>query len=154
MWVARTTQTHASADRSLSFMVVGLDARDVESVGTPLRTVAAGSNKSPIGGEVLPYPFNQLRIDRPRVWLRQRFLRVQHEFEGLAVRPERLGIEDVEAFADGVGLGHTLLEGERVDGGHLDIPAKDQQPGEPWLEMLDRRHGDALCIRSAARPRR
>src|SRR5438046_5189883 len=66
------------------------------------------------------------------------------------MRPERLGIEDVEAFANGVGLGHTLLEGERVDGGHLDIPAKGAQPRKPRLEMLDRRQRDALGIRSTA----
>src|SRR5437667_275171 len=66
------------------------------------------------------------------------------------MRPERLGIEDVEAFANGVGLGHTLLEGERVDGGHLDIPAKGAQPRKPRLEMLDRRQRDALGIRSPA----
>jgi pimeloyl-ACP methyl ester carboxylesterase len=70
------------------------------------------------------------------------------------VRPDRLGVEDVEAFANGVGLRHALLERERVDGDHLDSPAEDAQPRKTWLEMLDRRQRDALCIRRAAGDRR
>src|SRR5678815_684952 len=109
----------------------------------------------PDGGEVLPYSFDHLRIDSPDdvlfFWL---FLGVQDELDGRAVRPERLRLEDVEPFANGVGLGQTLLERERVNGGDFDFPAERLQPREPRLEMLDRRQRDALCIGRAASDRR
>ena len=42
---------------------------------SPIRLAAAGgSNESPIRGEVLPYPFNQLPIDCPRFLLLRLFL--------------------------------------------------------------------------------
>ena len=64
--------------------------------------------------------------------------------------PERLGIEDVEALANRISLGHALLECERVDGRHFDIAAKGAHPRKTWLEMFDRWQRDALCIGSAA----
>jgi hypothetical protein len=118
--------------------------------GSNRSTTVAAREEFTVGGELLPDLLDHLRIDRPGVLLVRLFLREHHQLDRLAVRPERLRIVDVEPFANGVGLGHTLLEGERVDGRHLDIPAKGLQPGKTGLEMLDRRQGDAMCIRGAA----
>src|SRR6185295_2258075 len=90
----------------------------------------------------------------PGVALLRLLLRIEHELDGPAMRPERARVEGVKTFVDRLVLGNALFELERMDRCHLGVAAEDAYPRKARLEVLDRRQRHTLCPRGAARNRR
>src|ERR1700682_4947299 len=86
------------------------------------------SSELSIRCEVLPDLLEHSRIDQPGVAFRRLLLRIQHELDGPAMRPECAGAKDRETFVDRIALGDALFELEWVDGCHLGIAAEDAHP--------------------------
>ena len=106
------------------------------------------------GEKVLPDLLEHARIDHPGVAFLRLLVRIQHELDGPALRPERAGVKDVEAFVDRLALGDALFELERMDGRHLGVAAEGAHPREPGLDVLDRRAGKRPVSAPPARHRR
>src|SRR5437868_14725358 len=84
---------------------------------------ASAHQYSRMGGsircEVLPDLLHHARIDDARVLPFGLLLGKQHDLHRAALRAERGGIEDVETFVNGVGLGHSSFDFERMDWRHF-----------------------------------
>ena len=86
--------------------------------------VIRGLFQRAIGRKVLPNLLEQLRVDDPRFFLVRLLLRIQHQLDASARRPERTWVKNLQALVDDVGVVDAVLELEGVNWRDLDGAAE------------------------------